>query len=304
MRLDSLLASKHDCTRSQAAALIRDSLVEVDSKLVTRPSFRVSEDSSLSISKDAFIDGQLCVSRGALKLKHFLSNMHDLSLAIKPTSKPSLEALKLDIQALIKDSVILDIGASSGGFTQTLLAYGARMVIAQDVGSLQLDSRLRDDRRVVSLENLDLREFSARLGVHLGVAMAASNCDSRGLHRLNQASRQSPPAPFRPIRLSSFKPKPFDFLTCDVSFISLHKLLDSMYPLSSNFLLLFKPQFEVGRHAKRNKRGVVVDVVAIESARLAFVEKLKIAGAFGIHIERARPKGRVGNEEFFIFCRF
>ncbi|WP_163531686.1 23S rRNA (cytidine-2'-O)-methyltransferase TlyA [Helicobacter suis] len=91
-----------------------------------------------------------------------------------------------------------------------------------------------------------------------------------------------------------------DLLTCDVSFISLHLLLKTLLPLSRRYLLLFKPQFEVGRFVKRNKKGVVMDLNATRQCLENFIREVQAYGLKVVRIEESSLKGKEGNVEFFI----
>lgn len=131
-RLDLLLVERGIFeTRSKAQAAVMAGLVLVDGKPAGKAGDAVAEDAELSLKSDP------CpyVSRGGLKLK------------------AALDAFAVDV----KDRVCLDVGASTGGFTDCLLQSGAKKVYAVDVGTAQLDSRLRSDPRVVSRENTHAR---------------------------------------------------------------------------------------------------------------------------------------------------
>lgn len=95
-------------------------------------------------------------------------------------------------------------------------------------------------------------------------------------------------------------PETIDLALCDVSFISLYCILEAILPLSDEFLTLFKPQFEVGRVAKRNKKGVVVDKEAILNALENFKNHLKTKDFQILKIQESLVKGKNGNVEFFI----
>ena len=117
-----------------------------------------------------------------------------------------------------EDQVCLDIGASTGGFSQVLLHAGARQVIALDVGHGQLHASLRGDRRVIDLEGFNARDLDPAL------------LSAEGVTRL----------------------------VSDVSFISVTKALDpalTELPAGAQALILIKPQFEVGREGLQ-KDGV------------------------------------------------
>src|SRR5215470_17418139 len=124
-------------SRARAQSLIRNGLVKVDGGLETRPARRIALGVEISLDADA----PRYVSRGALKLA------------------AALDHFRLPIFGV----VALDIGASTGGFTEVLLARGAARVYAVDVGHGQLDRALRTDARVVSLEGCDARRLDRRL---------------------------------------------------------------------------------------------------------------------------------------------
>ena len=124
-------------SRARAQRLIRDRLVKVDGDLETRPARRVTLSAAIVLDAGA----PRYVSRGALKLA------------------AALDRFRLPVLGV----VALDIGASTGGFSEVLLARGAARVYAVDVGHGQLDPALRADPRVVSLEGCDARRLDARL---------------------------------------------------------------------------------------------------------------------------------------------
>lgn len=94
--------------------------------------------------------------------------------------------------------------------------------------------------------------------------------------------------------------KRFEILTCDISFISLNLVLDKISDLFSEFaILLFKPQFEVGKDAKRDKKGVVVDKKAIDKAVAKFELNAARLGLLMIDKKVSKVLGKDGNEEIF-----
>ena len=137
MRLDLLLVEKGLFkSRNKAQAAILDNAIYVDDKLANKPSLDINEHSKIEIKKE------VCpfVSRGGYKL---------------------LEAIK-KFNLDFNDKIIVDIGASTGGFTDCALQNNAKKVYAIDVGTNQLDSKIKNDSRVISLENtniLDIKGF-------------------------------------------------------------------------------------------------------------------------------------------------
>ncbi len=134
IRLDILLAKKGWVTsRSQAESFIRLGEVEVDGEIITKPGYFVAPEARVKLKA-----AEQYVSRAALKLA---------SVA---------EKLKLDF----KGKTILDVGSSTGGFTQYALKHGAKKVIAVDVGTDQLHPSLRPDTRIELHEQTDIRDMN------------------------------------------------------------------------------------------------------------------------------------------------
>jgi len=230
MRLDNYLANeKLAQSRNKAQELIKNSKVLVDGKIISKPSFVVTDSMNVEVTADIQY-----VSRAAEKLFSFLVE--------NPIS--------------ISGKRCLDIGASTGGFTQVLLEYGAKKIDAVDVGTMQLHGSLRDDDRVASYENCDIREFSTDYS--------------------------------------------YELITCDVSFVSVLHLLDSIDRLSKgDIVILYKPQFEVGKNAKRNRAGVVLDNYAVDVAKFDFLSNTDKLGWKLVHTEESKLKGKEGNAEYF-----
>lgn len=210
MRFDVVLAERCGFTRNKAQQLIALGLVSVNGKTITKTSFDVSESDTFAIIEDRRV---YWVSRSAEKLIGFLEQSRNEMLLQK-----------------VAGSSCLDVGSSTGGFTQVLLEHGAAHVDAVDVGTNQLHETIRNDARVTSYEEMDIRHFA------------------------NQDRMR------------------YDFIVCDASFISLVEILDSMLALAdkeTNIILLFKPQFEVGKQHLR-KTGVPKDEKSIQDAMKRF----------------------------------
>lgn len=228
MRLDSYLVELGLVeSRNKAQQLIKDHAVSVDGKIIDKVSFEADETMSVTMA-----DNAQYVSRSAIKLKGFL-----------PFTQWDLNGLNA-----------LDIGSSTGGFTQVLLEEGAKSVTCVDVGSDQLHPSLRSDERVTVFENTDIRNFNPE--------------------------------------------KTYDIVTCDVAFIPLELVLDSIDRLSAHHIvILFKPQFQVGREVKRDKNGVVKDNSAIGKAMIKFEDTCSLLGWKLIAKETAHIAGKEGNQE-------
>ena len=229
MRLDNYLVEKEFVeSRNKAQAIIKEGLVTVNGKLMKKSSFKVEEGDEVSVTEH-----KSYVSRAAFKLLEFL------------------EELDLDVSA----KVALDIGSSTGGFTQVLLERDVKEVTCVDVGTDQLHHSLREDTRVHVYESCDIRKFESE--------------------------------------------KKFDLIVSDVAFISLLYILDDVDRLASeDIILLFKPQFEVGREVKRDKHGVVQDKKAIGSAMQKFEDACALKG-WRLQVKSpSKLTGKEGNLEY------
>ncbi len=179
------------------------------------------------------------VSRGGIKLAH------------------GLDAFGFDVT----DAVALDVGSSTGGFTDVLLTRGAAKVYAVDVGTNQLAWKLRQDPRVIVHEQTNARSLDA-----------------------------------------SIVPEPVDIITCDASFISLSKVLESALKfarIGAKLVALVKPQFEAGRE-EVGKCGVVRDPQIHERVCAEAEAWVKSQGWSVVGIERSPITGPEGNVEFLL----
>jgi 23S rRNA (cytidine1920-2'-O)/16S rRNA (cytidine1409-2'-O)-methyltransferase len=171
----------------------------------------------------------------------------------------------LDDLGLVPAGRALDAGSSTGGFTQVLLERGVEQVHAVDVGTDQLASSLRADPRVHVHEQTSVRDLT----------------------------------------LEHVDGRPVDLVVADLSFISLRKVLDRFDAVTAadgTWLLMVKPQFEVGR-AALGAGGVVRDPVL---HRQAVDDVSAAAAALGWHVQAvvaSRLPGPAGNEEFFLHLR-
>ncbi len=248
-RADKLLVAKgYTDTRTRAQRLIEEGRVEFTKtgqwKVLDKPGLKCAEETEFRVQAD---EADSYVSRGALKLLG------------------ALEKSGLDITGFN----ILDVGQSTGGFTDCALQAGARRVVGVEVGHDQLAQKLREDQRVVCLEGVNARDLPRD--------QLLGHIDGEG----------------------------FDAAVMDVSFISQTKILPSLTPLlkPDGFLLsLVKPQFEVGKKGL-GKGGIVRD-----DSLYPEVEQLirKSAEEVGLSVEYyfdSPIKGGDGNREFFICCR-
>lgn len=233
MRLDQYLTQNHNIqSRNKASELIKAKKVTVDGKVITKPSFAVDETNEIQVDTEDFY-----VSRAAYKLKYFLEENN----------------------ILVKELDTLDIGSSTGGFTQILLQNGVKSVTCVDVGSNQLHDSIKDDPRIIVKENTDIREFIS---------------DER-----------------------------YDLVSCDVSFISILNIIGDIDRLSGDkIIILYKPQFEVGREVKRDSNGVVQDEGAIQKSKEKFLQSTqKLNWKLQVQ-QKSKLTGKSGNiEELFLF---
>ncbi len=208
-RLDVLLTARgFVSSRSQAESWIRLGKVTVDGRTVTKPGEFVAEDADIKLTaKERY------VSRAGLKLA---------SVA---------KMLGVDF----KNKTVLDVGSSTGGFTDYALQHGARKVIAVDVGTDQMHPDLRSDERIDLHEKTDIR--SLRL---------------QNKERRTQKEEAELYSPFVVLRSVP------DIILIDVSFISLRDILPYIHKLCAPgtlVLAMVKPQFEAGR--EQVSKGII-----------------------------------------------
>ena len=136
MRLDKYVAEKLNISREKAQKKIKNNLVSVNDKIINKPAYEVNESNEIKIIKQKDY-----VSRGAYKLLG------------------AINAFSLDFN----DKVVLDLGASTGGFTQVVLEKKEKKVYAVDIGENQLADVLKNDKRIVNLSKTDVRNLNANL---------------------------------------------------------------------------------------------------------------------------------------------
>ena len=241
-RLDLILVDRglFD-TREKAKREIMAGNVIVNEQAVTKAGTNFKDTDELSIR---IKDRLRYVSRGGLKLEK------------------AIKIWNLDF----KNKIILDIGASTGGFTDCALQNGAVRVYSVDVGTNQLDWRLKNDERVVSIEETHIKDLTT---------------DDMENNRA-------------------------DFIVIDVSFISLTKVipyLEKFLSENGQVVMLIKPQFEVGKE-KIGKNGIVIDEKYHEEAIKKIISSSGESGYELAGVEESPIKGTKGNKEFLILINF
>ncbi|MEN9622187.1 MAG: ribosomal large subunit methyltransferase [Candidatus Parcubacteria bacterium] len=228
-------------SRSNAVDLIKRGKVKINGKVVTKASVEVGMADTLSIETP-----EKFVSRAGEKLEHALS------------------VFKVDV----KDLTAVDIGSSTGGFTDCLLQHGARKVIAIDVGTDQLVAELRNDPRVEVHEGSNVRSFVISEQVDIAVIDVSF------------------------ISLTLVLPKAYEFLKDG-----------GLLKKGGTVVALVKPQFEVGMETAKKHRGVITS----EGEHREVLERVKkVAKEIGFKVvnETISPiEGEKGNKEFLLLLK-
>lgn len=242
VRLDELLVLRGLAeSRAQAKALIMSGRVLRGTERLDKPGKDFAEDIELTVEQPPRF-----VSRGGEKLS------------------AALERFALDV----KGAHVLDVGASTGGFTDCVLQAGAADVTCVDVGRAQLHARLRGDPRVTNLEKVNARFL-----------------DTVTLPRTD-----------------------YDAIVMDLSFISLKSVLPAVWPrlrAGGTLVALVKPQFEAGKAEVDKGRGVIRDA-AVQEATLAAVRDFALANlprATMVGTMDSPISGADGNREFLLCLR-
>lgn len=241
MRADVYL-TEHGFTssRQRAKTLIGEGNVTVDGKVLCKPSEEIDGGREHDVTVR---DTQKYVSRGGDKL----------------------EAALTEFGIDVRGCVALDVGASTGGFTDCLLSFGAERVIAVDAGVGQLAKKLCDDPRVTSIEHFNARELN----------------------------------------LSAIGGQQVDRIVMDVSFISATYIIPRFAALLSDggvAICLIKPQFEVGQRML-GKGGIVKDPTAHRFAIERVLTSAEENGLIPTHLTASPIKGGDGNREFLVCLR-
>ena len=240
-RLDLILVEREFFeTREKAKREIMAGNVIVNEQVVIKAGTMFKDNDELNIRVK---DKLKYVSRGGLKLEK------------------AIKAWDLDFS----DKLVLDIGASTGGFTDCALQNGARRVYSVDVGKNQLDWKLRNNEKVVSLEEMHIKD----------------------------------------LKEEDIENKKVDFIVIDVSFISLTKVIpyfEKFLAQSGKIVMLVKPQFEVGRE-KIGRNGVVENEEYHNEAIKKIISFSKEEVYELIGVEDSPIKGAKGNKEFLMLIK-
>jgi 23S rRNA (cytidine1920-2'-O)/16S rRNA (cytidine1409-2'-O)-methyltransferase len=241
-RLDQLLVARGLAqSRERARAMILAGDVTVGGRPAAKAGTLVEDTAAIALRQA----DHPWVGRGGIKLAHALETFH------------------LDV----KGRVALDIGASTGGFTDVLLERGALKVVALDVGRGQIDWRLRTDPRVVTIEGVNARRLRP----------------------------EDLPADLRT----------FDLVTIDVSFISLRHVLPVVPALmrpDARIIALVKPQFEAGRDDV-GPGGIVRDPAVHARVISEVTREAHQVGLERLALEPSPIEGAEGNREFLMLLR-
>jgi len=253
LRLDVALVERGLArSRGHASELIDAQRVLLGNKAARKASQDVSDDAEITVAA-----AEEYVSRAGLKLAKALDAFADLEIAGRRA---------------------LDVGASTGGFTDVLLRRGAHSVIALDVGHDQLVDEIRSDQRVTVVEGFNARELSPQT---LADAVAADGnlAEAAILDRLH-----------------------IDLIVADLSFISLTLVLEQLKLVgpTADMVLLIKPQFEVGKQSL-NASGIVNDWSQRARAIHQVVDCAHDLGLGVRGLVRSELPGTHGNIEFLLW---
>lgn len=226
-------------SREIASDLIEDRLVLIAGIPATKAATQVDAETSITLK----VQGDKYVSRGGFKLNGALDHFSALD---------------------VKDKVVLDAGASTGGFTDVLLRRGAKLIYAVDVGYGQLAWEIQSNPKVKVLDRLNIRNISLQL--------------------IDQ---------------------PVDLIVADLSFISLKLVLPALKSVSkpdTDYLLMVKPQFEVGKE-RLGEGGVVRESGLRKTAVLDVANTAFSIGLGCLGVVASQLPGPSGNVEYFLWLK-
>ena len=245
--------------------------MRLDRALVAKLLFDTESDAQEAIDeRKVSVNGSIAISHG------FMVAPSDELLVIVPPKYVSrggfkLEAAIAEFDLDLKDMRVLDVGASTGGFTDCALQHGAREVVALDIGKNLLHEKIAGDARVVVVENTNARE-------------------------INRFVKDNKP---------NFD-KLFDIAVVDLSFISVHEVLGSVLSAlksEGTVIVLVKPQFEASKNEADKASGVITDS-AIHSRVCQEVAAMATGlGCDVLGIIESPIRGHDGNHEFLLVAK-
>lgn len=250
VRIDKLLVERGLVpSRERAQAMVLAGRVLVNEQKIEKAGANVDPEAAIRLLGDDL----KYVGRGGLKLE------------------AALRDWKIDLTG----RTCMDVGASTGGFTDCMLQHGAHEVISVDTGYGQIHARLRSDVRVKLLENTNARYLTQQDVARAGASAAVS------------------------------------FIAIDVSFISvtlvLPAVLNAAFATTAarrrELVILIKPQFEVGRE-RVGKGGIVKDGAAQQDAVSKVRRKVEELGGKNIELMESPILGMEGNREFLLYTEF
>lgn len=235
MRLDKYISEKLNVSRAKAQEIIKSKLVFVKNKMIDKVAFEVDYEDEIDVKEHINY-----VSRGAYKL---------------------LGAIQ-DFKLNFKDKIVLDIGASTGGFTEVALQYGAKKVYSVDIGKDELDKSLRKNKKVVNLSGIDFREINI------------DNCAD-----------------------VNFIVGDISFISLKNIFSKIIELFGNKIEIC----ILFKPQFECGKDLAKKYKGVVKNRSIHIKLLKDFCSYLKNNNFKISDLTYSKIKGKSGNIEYLFY---
>ena len=294
-----------------------------DATQIARDKARIGDQNLNSNGAKIELVGEIYVGRGALKLKSFLA-----ACPLGVRGKNALDVgsstggfVQILLQNGVKSVTALDVGSSQ---LDNSLRADSRVIVAENTDVREFaagfQNLAKDGKFNGTEQNLKtkiepnfkygktnfaerdefLNESSELAFAPSNLTQAGARTDESNLTDVDFAAKNQN-AKFDS-RVAKNLARKFDLITCDVSFISLKEILPSIDALAGancDIILLFKPQFEVGRTAKRNKKGVVTDAKAVREARAKFELAAANLGWIMRQMLECEVKGKEGNAEFF-----
>lgn len=238
IRADLLVKEKLNISRQKAQQLLQEGAVTIDGVKVVKASQVCDDNAEIKVDSDS--NSLKYVSRGGLKLEG------------------AIKAFNINFDNI---KICIDIGASTGGFTDCMLQMGAECIYAVDVGTNQLDEKLKTDKRVKCFENTNILNFDC--------------------------------------------PVKADFVTADVSFVSITKILctiKNMLNENGRAVVLIKPQFEAGRE-NLSKNGIVRNKAVHKRVLKNVISQAQLNELYCADLTVSPIKGGDGNIEYLLLLQ-